>query len=199
MKENRVWRLEVSVSDSPRLQVQDCNEKRKIVWKDVIERRIPLFLDLYENRFVLRRSEGKSNRSRNTREYLWGLEFMQRLVTYKPPESKRATDAERRLLRKLYQEYIQRDKSAMVVGILEEAIGRMLWERELMVMWKEMSQMTDKEIHMRFPLSLKSPQRSEDIKQYMIDFGEVQYKHDDIVDPEKKYLEEFYKNIINQL
>lgn len=199
MKENKVWRLEVSVSDSPRLLVQDCNEKRKIVWQDVIERRIPLFLDLYENRFVLRRSEGKSNRSRNTREYLWGLEFMQRLVTYKPPECKRATDAERRLLRKLYQEYVQRDKSAMVVGVLEEAIGRMLWERELMVMWKEMSQMTDKEIHMRFPLSLKSPQRSEDIKQYMIDFGEIQYKHDDIVDPEKAYIEGFYNKMVNDV
>lgn len=195
MKEDRVWRLEVSVSDSPRLLVQDANEKRKIVWRDVVERRIPLFLDLYENRFVLRKNEGKSNKSRNERVYLWGLEFMQRLVVYKPPESRRATDAERRLLRKLYQEYMQRDKSAMVVGVLEEAIGRMLWDKELMIMWREMSQMTDREIHMRFPLSLKSPQRSEDFKQYMLDFGEVKYESEPVVDHEKERLDEWYAEV----
>ena len=185
MEENKVWRLEVSVTDSPRLNVQDGDTKRKLTWEDVLIRRVPLFLDLYQHRFVLRRKEGKSNVSRNQRVYLWGLEDMIKLVSYAPPESRRATDAERRLLRKLYKEYTQRDKSATVIEVLEQSIGRLLWDRELMIMWREMSQMTDREIHMRFPLSLKSPQRSEDIRQYTIPFGEVRYNSEPPIDWEK--------------
>lgn len=192
MKENRVWRLECSIQDTPRLQIKNGDIIRKIQWEDALVSRVPLFLDLYQHRFVLRRREGKSNVSRNERVWLWGLEDIVKLIAYAPPEAKRATDAERRLLRKLYKEYTQRDKSATVIEVLEQSIGRLLWDRDLMVMWREMSQMTDREIHMRFPLSLKSPQRSEDIKQYTLPFGEVRYESEPPIDWERVRLDNWY-------
>lgn len=195
MEEQRVWRLECSIQDTPRLQIKNGDIVRKMQWGDALVSRVPLFLDLYQHRFVLRRNEGKSNASRNERVWLWNLEDIAKIISYAPSEGERATDAERRLLRKLYKEYTQRDKSDMVIEVLEQSIGRMLWSKELFVMWEQMSGMTDREIHMRFPLTLKSPQRSEDIKQYKIDFGEIQCKHDDIIAREKKYLDEFYNRI----
>ena len=56
----------------------------------------------------------------------------------------------------------------------------------------QMSGMNDREIHMRFPLSLKSPQRSEDIKQYTLPFGEVRYESGPPVDWEKVRLDNWF-------
>lgn len=171
MRKTKVWRLECSVSDSPKLKVRDGEVVRKLTWHDVVECRTSLYLDLYNNKFVLRKNEGHSNKSRDSREWLWGLEKMQKLVGYEERLGESTTDSERRLLRKLYQEYMKVDKSEVVVGVLEDSIGKMLQKPKLESIFKEMSGMTAREVHMRFPKSLEVPADRRNMLQFSMNFG----------------------------
>lgn len=172
MKETRVWRLECSVSDSPKLKVKDGEVERKLTWNDVIERRVPLYLDLYNNRFVLRRNEGHSNKTRDSRVWLWGVDEMQTLIGYEEKKSQRSTDSERRLLRKLYQEYCKVDRSSVVINVLEDSIGTLLQNHSLLSMYMQMSGLTEREVHMRFPKSLQVLSEASNWLQYDIPFGQ---------------------------
>lgn len=171
MKVTRVWRLEVSVSDSPKLKVKDCDVERKLTWQDVLFRKMPLFLDLYENRFVLRRNEGHSNKTRDQRVWLWGLERMQVLVSYDNAHGGNVTDSDRRLLRKLFTEYQKVDRSNLTVAVLESSIGVLLQKPDLMGMMEQMSGWSRREIHMRFPLSSDVPADRRNWRQTEIPFA----------------------------
>lgn len=179
LKPRKVWRLEVSVSDSPKLVARDGDVEHKLTYQDVIEQRVRLYLDFYVHRFILRRNEGHSNKSRDTRVWIWEEEAIRKSIVYALPEGMRCTDAERRLLRKLYKEYMQRDKSGMMIDVLEQSIGRMLQEPELFAMWRQLSQMSDKETHMRFPLSSQVPADRRNIRQLSIDFDWVKHNTPD--------------------
>ena len=175
----RVWRLECSVSDSPKLAFLDGDLSNKIRFEDVIIKRVPMFQDLYDNRFVLRRNEGHSNKSRDTRVYLWPLDVVGKSIGYAKPESRQCTEAERRLLRKLCKEYMQKDKSAIVIDALEYSIGLLLQQPQLLSMWMEITGMTDRETHMRFPLSLNVPADRRNIRQLQLPINELPWMEPD--------------------
>ena len=158
MDERKVWRLEVSVSDSCRFEVcVDGVNKRKLVPEDAIKHRIAIFQDFYSNRFVLRKNDGCLNRSRNKIVPFLNKESVDKLVTYAEPVSRRVTDAERSLLSQLWKQYQRDDKSPMVCEVLIAAIGRMLQKPSCRVLWKELTGMLDRDIRMRFPTSSNVP------------------------------------------
>lgn len=200
MRRTRVWRLECSISDTPKLKITNGDVARPLTWEDVLVSRVPLYLDLYNNRFVLRRNEGHSNKSRDSREYLWGLENMQTLLGYKERESERSTDSERRLLRKLWQEYSKNDKSGVVITVLEDSIGLLIQKPELMRMFAEMTDMSSKEIHMRFPRSLNVPADRRNVRQCVIPFVEyVHNKADSAAEQRAREIEINRDEYINQV
>ena len=172
MDERKVWRLEVSVSDSCRFEVcVDGVAKRRLVPEDALEHRIAIYRDFYCNRFVLRRNNGCLNKSRNPIVPFLGIEAEGKLVTYAEPVSSRVTDAERSLLGQLWKQYQRNDKSPMVCEVLIAAIGRMLQKPSCRVLWKELTGMVDRDIRMRFPISSQVPDAEQrNIRQLQLPF-----------------------------
>lgn len=102
-----VWRVEVSLTKCNKLELPDG---RKLSFPFVWYQRAAIWQSLYSNNFVQRKTENHQNRRLDERVSLVGDIDRMKLLSYgRPSGHGHMSDAEQRVARKLWQEYVNED------------------------------------------------------------------------------------------
>ena len=126
--EEKVWRIEVSISDTKKL----CDSTgRRIPPTDWYLNKAQLFCDLYADKFVVRRAEGHRDKRNDTVETFLDLRGMKNVKHALPIGSYDSSDPEKRVVCKVWQELHNVDTLAndTLSSYLREVL-RGLCERE---------------------------------------------------------------------
>lgn len=126
--EEKVWRIEVSISDTKKL----CDSTgRRIPPADWYLNKAQLFCDLYADKFVVRRAEGHRDKRNDTVETFLDIRGMKNVKHALPIGSYDSSDPEKRVVCKVWQELHNVDTLAndTLSSYLREVL-RGLCERE---------------------------------------------------------------------
>lgn len=141
-----VWRCEVSIAGSKALE--SLSDGRPIPPREWYRQRADLWKSLYVSRFVVRRAEGHKDRRNDEKLTFIDVDGWKMLRTARPKSTRDASDPERRLLSKLWDEFREVDVSANATlhEMLRDNIIRLCERADNWLHLRRMAQMTEQEL-----------------------------------------------------
>lgn len=174
-----VWRLEVSLKKLCRLNIKGFTGEN---WLTIFDMRQQLFMSLYMHRFVIRKCQGHTNRSRDERVFLISPTDVPKLVTTRESCQRVLSEPTMRMLRFFALQWKYGDVCGPALDLLKHNVVELCRDGLCRFTFLQLTGLSIKEFALAFPKILDVPpaERDHAFNQMQLDFGDppmsVQYR-----------------------